>query len=73
MDELKLNLSTRFMRNIVTKMLAKAIKKKFGYEMDILLHELKVEAVDGRVFIHVNADAEMDKTDFAKLVTQNED
>lgn len=74
MDELKLNLSTRFMRNLVTKMLAKAVKKKFGYQVDISLHELTVEAIDGTVFIHANVDAEMDKSEFAKIVTSsNED
>lgn len=68
MDELKLNLSTRFMRNMVTKMLARSIKKKYGYQIDILLHELKIEAIDGKIFIHANVDAEMDKADFAKMI-----
>ena len=73
MDELKVNLSTRFMRNMVTKLLARAIKKKFGYEVDILLHELSIEAIDGRVFIHANVDAEMDKNEFSKIVNSAED
>lgn len=68
MDELKLNLSSRFMKGIATKMIAKTIKKKLGYQIDIQLQELTVEAVGGKVYIHVNADAEMNNSDFAKLV-----
>lgn len=68
MDELKLNLSGRFMKGIATKMIAKALKHKFGYQIDIQLSELTVESIDGRVYIHVNADAEMSNSEFAKLV-----
>ena len=68
MDELKLNLSGRFMKGIVTKMIAKTIKKKLGYQIDIQLHELGVEAIGGKVYLHINADAEMSSSDFAKLV-----
>ena len=32
-DEMKVNLSTKFMRNIVSKLIAKAIYKKFGYKV----------------------------------------
>lgn len=73
MDELKLNLSSRFMKGIVTKMIAKTIKKKLGYQIDIQLHELTVEATGGKVYIHVNADAEMNNSDFAKLVKCSEE
>ena len=68
MDELKLRLSTRFMRNIVTKIIKKAIFKKFGYQVDIQLNELQVETIDGKVHIHANVDAELDNTEFMKII-----
>ena len=68
MDELKLRLSTRFMRSIVTKIIKKAIFKKFGYQIDILLNELEVETIDGKVHIHANVDAELDNAEFLKII-----
>lgn len=63
MDELKLNLSTRIMRTIVTKILAKAIYKKTGYDVNIQINELKADACDGKVRVHIDADVEMNGED----------
>lgn len=68
MDELKLALSTKFMKGIVTKMIAKALFKKTGYKIDILLNELKLETSDGKVYLHANVDAEMNSEEFVKLI-----
>lgn len=68
MDELKVKLSTRFMRNIVTKIIAKTIFKKFGYKVDIQLNKIEVEAIDGKVYLHVDVDAETTNEDFAKII-----
>lgn len=63
MDELKLALNTRFMRSIVTKLLAKAIYKKIGYRVDIQINEIKAETYDGKVRLHMDVDAEMNSDD----------
>ncbi len=63
MDELKLVISTRFMRNIITKVLAKAIFKKTGYRVDIQINQIEAETCDGKVRIHMDADAEMNGED----------
>ena len=68
MDELKLKLSTKFMRGIVAKLVAKAIYKKVGYEIDIQLNEIEVETIDGKIKLHVNVDAELDNNEFTKIV-----
>lgn len=68
MDELKLVLNTKFMKNIVTKLIAKAIFKKTGYEIDIQLNEIKLETVDGKVCLHTDLDAEINKEDFVKII-----
>ena len=60
MNELRLHLSKGFMKNIITNILTKAIYKKFGYNIDIQLKDLVVENYDGKVHIHVNADADLD-------------
>lgn len=71
MDELKLILGTKFMRSIVTKMIAKAILKKTGYRVDIDLHEISAEVVDGKVHIHTNVDAVINTDDLVNIIKSN--
>ena len=71
MDELKLILSTRFMKGLVAKMIAKAIKKKTGYDITIQLNEIVVGNVDGKVCVHANVDAEIETEDFVQIVKSN--
>ena len=68
MSELRLHLSTGFMKNIITNIITKAIYKKFGYDIDILLKDLVVDTGNGKVHIHINADAELDYDNFKKIV-----
>ena len=51
MDEMKLRLSTRFMRNLVSKLIAKTIYKKYGYKVDIQLKDLDINVIDGETSI----------------------
>ena len=68
MDELKLKLSTKFMRGIVTKIISKAIYKKFGYQIDIQINDIKLENVDGKIRVHADVDAEMENSEFVKII-----
>ena len=68
MDEMKLKLSTRFMRNIVAKLIARMIYKKTGYRVDIQLNELDVNVIDGETYILVNAEAKLSSNEFMKIV-----
>ena len=68
MDVLKLKLSTKFMRGMVANLIAKALNKKLGYNIDILLNEIEVKNDNGKILIHVNADAEVDNGEFVKIL-----
>lgn len=68
MDELKMVLHTRFMRNIVTKMMAKAIFKKTGYDVDIQLNKIEAETYDGKIHIRMDIDAELNSEDLVKIL-----
>ena len=68
MDELKLKLSSKFMRGIVTKLISKAVYKKTGYKIGIELNNINVEVINGRAHIHINADAEIDNDELMKIV-----
>lgn len=74
MDEMKLNLSSRFMRMLVAKFLSKMIKKKYGYKIDVFIGEIQLDMIDGNAHVHVNADLEMVSEEFKKLLSAiNED
>ena len=68
MDELKLNLSSKFMRGIVTKLIAKAIYKKTGYKIEVELNSINVEVINGKAHIHADVDAEIDNEELMNIV-----
>lgn len=71
MDELKLVLSTKFMRSLITKMLRKAIFKKTGYEVDIQINKIEITTHDGKVSFHMDANAELNSEDFVDIIKSN--
>lgn len=68
MDEMKVKLSTRFMRNIVSKLLAKLIYRKLGYKIDIQLNDLDVSIIDGETKINTNVELKLESKEFMKLM-----
>ena len=68
MDEMKLRLTTKFMRNIVSKLLAKLIFKKTGYKIDIQLNDLDLNFVDGETKINANVELHLDSKEFTKII-----
>ena len=73
MDELKLNLSSKFVRGIVTKLIAKAIYKKTGCKIEVELNSINVEVINGKAHIHADVDAEIDNEELMKIVKTIED
>lgn len=67
MDEMKLKLSGGFMRGIVTKLISKLIYDKLGYKISVEVNEVGITTVDGKVRLHLNANANMSDTEFVKL------
>ena len=68
MDELKLKLSTKFMRGIITKLISKIIFSKFGYNIDIQLNEIQVKNEGGKIKLHADVDAEMTNEEFVRII-----
>mgnify|MGYP001038118220 CR=1 FL=1 len=68
MDEMKLKLSTRIMRTVAAKLIARSIKKKYGCKVDIHLNELDVSVIDGDAKVLVNAEVTMDNKEFMDIV-----
>lgn len=68
MDELKMKLSTKFMRNIVSKLIAKAIYKKIGYKVDVQLNDLDISVIDGDANINANVEVKINNEEFMKIM-----
>ena len=68
MDEMKLTLSTKFMRNVVAKIIAKIIYKKTGYKVNIQLNELNINVIDGETHISTSVEAKLSSDEFIKIM-----
>lgn len=68
MDELKMRLTTRFMRNLVSKLISRSIYKKYGYRIDIQLNDLDISIVDGETEINANAKVKLNSKEFVKII-----
>lgn len=68
MDEMKLKLSTKFMRGIVAKLLSKAIYAKYGYKVNIQLNDLAVDFINGETTISTSVEVKLASEEFTKIV-----
>ena len=72
MDEMKIKLSSGLMKGIVSKLITKAIFKKFCIKPDIELNDISLEKVGSKIHIHINADATIDESDLLKITRLSE-
>lgn len=70
---MELNLSSTIIRSMVSKVLAKIIRNKLGCEVDVVINDLQVGTVDGKIKATLNLDAEMKQDDFAKTIRKHFD
>lgn len=68
MDEMKLKLSTRFMRGVASKLIARLIYKKLGYKVDIQINDLDVNVIDGDTNINTNVEIKLKSEEFMKIM-----
>lgn len=68
MDRLYMTLSTKFMRNIVSKLIAKSIYKKYGYKINVQLNDLDVSVIDGEADIKANVEVKLESSEFMKII-----
>jgi len=74
MDEVKIKLQTRFMRGLVSKLIARAVYKKYGYKVNIQLHELDLNVIDGETNIKTNVEIKVNSSEFMEIMKSlNED
>ena len=67
-DEMKVKLSTRFMKGMVSKFIARTIQKKYGYKVDVQIHELDVSVIDGETDIKASVEVKLNSDEFKKIM-----
>lgn len=60
MDEMKIKLSTKFMRDMVAKILSKVIFNKFGIKPNLNINDLAVEMKNGKIQFYIDMNGEID-------------
>lgn len=66
MDEMKIG--SKFTTGIISKLVAFAIRKKFGYDIKLNLNKVDATVVDGKTHIHLDVDAELEKEELMKIL-----
>lgn len=67
MDEMKINLTTKFMRGIVAKIVSKLIAKNLGIKSDISINGISIEKIDSKIHLHLDVDADVDENVLLKI------
>ena len=70
MDEMKLNLGSRFMRRIASKLISKYLSKQIGSKVTLDLNTLNVNFDDGDTIIKTDLELRMNKHEFRKLMAK---
>lgn len=68
MDEMRIKLSTKFMRGIFAKILSKAIQMKTGCKVDIQIHEFDFWSIGGDTTIKTNVEVKLKSEEFNKIL-----
>ena len=68
MDEMKLNLGSKFMRRIASKLISKYLSKQIGSKVTLDFNALNVSFDDGDTIIKTDLELRMDKHEFRKLM-----
>ena len=73
MDLFKLNLGSKLMRKIASKLIVKFIKKQFEVNPELKLDQLEMSYVDGDVVLKTSLELRVDKKEVKKLMAKLED
>ena len=68
MDEMRIKLTTNFMKGIASKLIARSIKKKYGYKVNVDIKDLDIWSIDGDTSISTNVEIKMNSSEFNKLM-----
>lgn len=68
MDEMRVKLTTKFMKKIFAKLLSKAVQAKTGCKIDIQIHEFDFWSISGDTTIKTNVEVKLKSEEFNKIL-----
>lgn len=68
MDEMKLTLKTKFMRNLVSKLISKFLYKHYKIKTDIRFDNIDINSVGGETTVKVTVEGKLHSEDFYKIM-----
>ena len=66
MDEM--NIQSKFMTGLVSRIVKKVLRAKLGCEVDIQLNEFRTTVIDDKTHVHLDLDADLTKEELNKLL-----
>ena len=73
MDKMNLNLGSRWMRKIASKLIVRYLKKHFEVNTELDLDELKISYIDGDVVIKTELELRMNAKESKKILSKLEE
>lgn len=70
-----MQIKTKFMRSVISKLIGIAIKNKLGYKVKVQLDEIDIRVDDEIAHVHVNGGFDMEVDDlkkFTKFIEEEE-
>lgn len=68
MDEMRVKLSTNFMRNIASKIISKMIYTRTGCKVNIRVNDLDLWVIDGDTNVKLNIEAKLKSDEFNRIM-----
>lgn len=68
MDEMKIALSTKFMKDLISKLIKKTAFSKLGCDIGIDINTIEIQNVNGRMLVHADVSADMSNDDLIKML-----
>ena len=66
MDEMRI--VSKFTRGIISKAVKMVVHKKTGYDVDIQLNEVTTTITDGKTYLHLDVDANLEREELIKIL-----
>lgn len=70
MDEIKMSLKGMFLKPIITKLITKFIKNKYGTNVEIRINEIDISSMDGETYFNLNVDGKMKNEELMKILKE---
>lgn len=68
MDIFKINLKTKFMKKVVSKIICKFIKEKFELDMDLLINEMNINKSGEDAYIKLDVILKVNEKEIVKIL-----